>query len=166
MKWVYHPLLLGINQDYDYFKENELDQKISNFLLVSLDDDNFFMATKAYKEINDFMPSFGRYKEKIKGMYNIINKEVSQIFPNQSSKIVKKNTGFNASQSENMKVQAKVKKTVFSNQEETACEKVLEIFKDCLEGNIVNKIPLEPTFTDSSKRVCFIKNVHYNFYSD
>lgn len=109
------------------------------------------MTSKDFKEIMENMPTFGRYKEKIRGLYNIINCEASKNFPifskNNKKKVLNTDTA-----------SPRIKKSVFSSQEETACEKILEIFKDCLENNIVKKLPSNPIFIDSHKKVMIFLN--------
>lgn len=142
-----------MNKDFEYFKQNEFDQKISNSILVSLDDNNIFMTSKTFKEIIASLPAFGNHKEKIRGLYTIVNNEISQTFP---SKTKKTNFVFGFhKKNENSLTSIKTKKLIYdpTSQEDVACEKILEIFKECLVSNIIKKIPQEPKFSDSAKKV-------------
>lgn len=139
-------------------KENELDQKLSNCILVSLDDENMLMTSQTFDEIISILPMFGSYKEKIRGLYNIINKEPSQNFI-ASTKNSKKNFLFGFNKKNKPISPTKYKRLIYNptSQEEVACEKILEIFRDCLNFNIMKKIPLEPKFSNSDKEVNFKK---------
>lgn len=132
--------------------EQELDQRISNAILVDLDDSNVFMTSKTFDEIFAVLPSFGTHKEKLKSLYMIINKDASQTFPSKSSK---KNFVFGFKKKEKPLNSSRVKKLIYdpNSQEENACEKILELFKECLHTNIVKKIPTEPKYLDSKKKV-------------
>ena len=136
---------------------------MSNFILVSLDDDNILMTSKTFKEIISISPSFGNHKEKIRGLYTIINNENSQNFPNNP----KKNFVFGFHKKKNSTIIKKNKKLIYSasTQEQLASEKIIEIFKDFLQINIIKRIPLEPKYSNTTKKVrneeilCFFLNI-------
>jgi len=153
-----------LNQNFEYFKENDLDQKLSNFILVSLDDDNILMTSKTFKEIISIMPTFNNYKDKIRGLYTIINNETSQNFP-AFSKPTKKNFIFGFNKKNKPANPNKNKKLIYNptSQEEGACEKILEIFKDCLQFNIIKRIPSEPKFVNQTKKVIILFEMMFNF---
>jgi len=111
------------------------------------------MTSKTYKEMISILPAFSTHKDKMRGVYNIINNEVSQTLASKSNK---KNFVFGFHRKNQPSTNSsQIKKMIYdpTSQEDVACEKIIEIFKECLQFNIIKKIPLEPKFADPRKKV-------------
>lgn len=150
------PIILGISQDLQYLKDQEIESKLTNFIIVSLDDDNILMTSKVFNEIMISYPQFGNYKEKLKSLYYLINSEPSNNFPHggKSLKQIKKNS----CTKKNKETNDNNKKLIYTStiREETACEKILELLKEIIDCNIVNKIPKPIKYINKERNVFYI----------
>ena len=144
------PIILGVNQDLEFFHQNYSEQKLTNFIVISIDDDNIFMTSNIYNDLMSCAPQFGTYREKLKSLYALVNSDISNNFSlNGRKKLSCKKT--------NKEVKDVKKKLIYTPTigEETSCEKIIEGFKELLDKNIVQKLTPNPIYSKDKQVYLF-----------
>lgn len=153
---LYFLICIGINKDLQYLKKIEIESKLANFIIISLDDDSILMTNKVFNEMIAQLPNLENSFEQLREHYYEVNQDVSNNFPNLGKNFKVKKNYCKKKTNEELEMTKKLNFS-YSIKEEGFCEKIIESFKEIIDNKILKKLPspLEIQYLNKNKKVLF-----------